>query len=178
MNDKIKNVIIIGINVCILTVCSWIKIPFVIPITLQTLGVYLICGIYDFKISFTSLIIYIILGLLGLPVFSSFQGGVGIILGPTGGYILSFIFVPLILEFFRKFLNSNEFILLGLSLLLSQIVIYLIGTLWFVFVYLESNNEYTFMSALITTVLPFLIFDIIKMIVSNIVIIRIKKYIR
>ena len=174
MNEKIKNIIITGMNVCILTVCSWIKFPLLVPITLQTLGVFLISGIFNFKISFTSLIIYIILGMLGLPVFSSLEGGLGVVLGPTGGYILSFIFVPIIIAVCRKFLKGKEFIRCGLSLFFSQLLIYLMGTLWFVLVYLKEGEQY-FFTALLTTVVPFLIFDMIKIIISNIIIIRIKK---
>ena len=86
----------IGMFTALITVCSWISIPTTIPFTLQTFAVFLTVALIGTKRSFISVIIYILLGAVGLPVFSGFKGGVGALLGPTGGYIIGFLFTALI----------------------------------------------------------------------------------
>ena len=66
-------------------ICSWITIPGAVPFTLQTFGVFLTVSVLGGKRGTSAVLLYIFMGLLGIPVFSGFQGGIGVILGPTGG---------------------------------------------------------------------------------------------
>ena len=74
--------------------CSWISVPLPftpVPINLATLAVFLAGGLLGAKYGSISIITYVLLGAIGVPVFNSFTGGIGIITGPTGGYIIGYI---------------------------------------------------------------------------------------
>ena len=75
----------------IMAVCSWISIPAMVPFTLQTFGVFLAVGTLGGKRGSLAVLIYLLLGAVGLPVFSGFAGGLGYMMGSTGGYIIGFL---------------------------------------------------------------------------------------
>ena len=79
-----------ALGAVIIAVCSWISIPTVVPFTLQTFAVFSVLGLLGGKRGTISVLIYILLGAVGVPVFAGFSGGFGVILGPTGGYIIGF----------------------------------------------------------------------------------------
>ena len=74
----------------LMAVCSWISIPTAIPFTLQTMAVFLAVGLLGGKRGTLAVTAYVLLGAVGAPVFANFSGGIGILLGQTGGYILGF----------------------------------------------------------------------------------------
>lgn len=153
---------------CIIAILAQIQIalPSLVPITLQTLGIYLTAMILKPKLAFTSSLIYILMGAIGLPVFAGFSGGIGILLGPTGGYIYSFPIMALIISFF----NKNEDLLTKLlALTLGTIICYSIGTLWFMYI-----NQASLISAISLCVIPFIPGDIVKIIVTIILSNKIK----
>ena len=81
-----------GLSVAFMTVSAWITVPFgPIPFTLQTLAVMFVLFALKPKEALTSIAVYLILGALGLPVFSSFRGGIAALVGPTGGFIVGFL---------------------------------------------------------------------------------------
>ena len=82
-----------ALGAVIIAVCSWISIPTVVPFTLQTFAVFSVLGLLGGKRGTISVLIYILLGAVGVPVFAGFSGGFGVILGPTGGYIVGFLLV-------------------------------------------------------------------------------------
>ena len=86
---------------CITAILAQIRftLPSLVPITLQTLGIYLIGLVLKPKIAFISSLIYILMGAIGLPVYSGFSAGLSTILGPTGGYIFSFPITALIISY-------------------------------------------------------------------------------
>lgn len=92
----------IGLFAVVIAICSWISIPTVVPFTLQTFAVFLTVSVLGGKRGTLSVIIYVLLGAVGLPVFSGFKGGVGALLNTTGGYIIGFIFSALIMWAFEK----------------------------------------------------------------------------
>ena len=83
MKNSIKEIVIVGINVILITISSWIEIPLIIPITLQNLVLFVIIGVFGFKTSLKSIIFYILIGLLGMPVFSNFSSGIVLIFSHT-----------------------------------------------------------------------------------------------
>ena len=95
-NSKVTDIVYIGLSAAIIAVCSWISIPLTVPITLQTMGVVLISGLFGAKRGTLSTLLYILIGAIGVPVFSGFKSGFGVLLGSTGGYIIGFIFTALI----------------------------------------------------------------------------------
>ena len=72
----------------LIAVCSWISIPATVPFTLQTFGIFVTVGILGGKRGSVSVLIYLLLGAVGIPVFAGFKGGIGALLGTTGGYII------------------------------------------------------------------------------------------
>ncbi len=117
-----KKIITIAMNVSLLSVLSQITIPLQpIPFTLQMFGIYLISFLYSPKISLYTLIVYLLMGFLGLPVFTGFKGGFSTFLSPTIGFIFAFPLVSLI--------NAKSHRSLGfiLSFILSSLVLYTFG---------------------------------------------------
>ena len=91
--DKVINLVYASMFTALITVCGWICIPSAVPFTLQTLAVFLCIMLLGTKRSLAAVITYILLGAVGCPVFSGFRGGIGTLLGPTGGYITGFVLI-------------------------------------------------------------------------------------
>ncbi len=145
---------------CILAPMS-IPIP-VSPVPITLTNLVILIGIYllGWKDATISYIIYLLLGLVGLPVFSGFSGGLGKLAGPTGGYLIGFIFLTLIAGLFvEKFPNNIPLIVLGM--ILGMIVTYLFGTIW-----LGYQMNASFLEALAIGVLPYLIGDGVKIVLA------------
>ena len=94
LSQKIKttDIAFIAMFSAILAVCSWISIPAAVPFTLQTFGVFLAVGVLGGKRGTLTVLTYILMGMIGVPVFAGFSGGIGCLLGSTGGYIIGFLF--------------------------------------------------------------------------------------
>ena len=89
--NKTRDIVFIGIFAALIAICSWISIPTTVPFTLQTMGVFTAVGLLGGKRGSLAVLVYILLGLVGLPVFAGFSGGVGVLFGTTGGYIIGFL---------------------------------------------------------------------------------------
>ena len=170
---KVKNykLIISGLFSAITVLCAWLTIPTAVPFTMQTLAVFLTAQLLPVQYSLLSVAVYIGLGVVGLPVFSNFQGGIGVLAGPTGGYIIGFVFIILTTGLAQKFFG-NKLIVRFFSMTIGLLLCYSFGTLWFMFV-----SKTDFLSAVIFCVLPYIIFDIAKMILSVILYKRLEKLI-
>ena len=92
-----SDIAFIALSAALMAVCSWISIPAAVPFTLQTFAVFLTTGLLGGRRSTIAVMLYIFLGAVGLPVFSGFSGGIGHLIGPTGGYIFGFSFTALIM---------------------------------------------------------------------------------
>lgn len=168
-NSIIRNICITGVFAGLMCVLSPISIPVgAIPITLATLVLYLIGAIFNWKIASIIVLVYLLLGTMGLPVFSSFQGGFQVILGPTGGYLVGYLPCVLI-ESLLLSLWPNKKWLFPISMVLGTIVLYAIGTIWFMF---YSNTD--FIKAIMGCVIPFLAGDAIKIAIATILGIRLR----
>ena len=90
MNTKlsITSMIYIALMAVIITICSWISIPGPVPFTLQTFAVFTALLLLGTRDGLISIVVYLLLGAVGVPVFSGFSGGIGHLLGPTGGYLI------------------------------------------------------------------------------------------
>ena len=134
-----------------------------VPISLGMLALYFVTSVLGMKLGTFSVLAYILLGLAGLPVFTGFTGGAGKLLGPTGGYIIGYIFMALICGFFvDKW--GNRLIMEILGMVLGTAVCYLFGTVWLA--YLAS---YTFYQALAAGVLPYIPLDAVKLAIALLV---------
>lgn len=157
-----KDLIKCAIFASIMAILSQISIPIPfasVPITMQVFGV-LLCGIIlKSKLAFLSQIIYLLIGSIGIPVFSQMSGGIGILLGPTGGFLISFPIVAFIVGYFFE-LNESKLKLIS-GMFLGIIISYIIGTIQFCLI---TNTS--FISGLIVCVLPFILVDLIKIILA------------
>ena len=149
----------VALSAALLVVCSLISVPAVVPFTLQTFGVFVILVILGWKKGCAAILLYILLGLIGLPVFSGAKGGPAALFGPTGGYILGFLLTGLCYWLYER-LGHERVPLQALSLLLGLALCYTFGTAWFIRVY---TGEITLGRALALCVWPFIIPDLIKL---------------
>ena len=159
-NSKVTDIVYIGLSAAIIAVCSWISIPLTVPITLQTMGVVLISGLFGAKRGTLSTLLYILIGAIGVPVFSGFKSGFGVLLGSTGGYIIGFIFTALIVGIVSD--KTNKLWALILSMVVGILVCYAFGTAWFAVVYAKTNEPASLATILGWCVIPFLIPDAVK----------------
>ena len=94
-----RDLTFISVIIALIAVCSWISVPSAIPFTLQTFAVCLIAALLGLRPGLWAVAGYILLGAVGVPVFSGFRGGPGALLGVTGGYIIGFLFTALTVGF-------------------------------------------------------------------------------
>ena len=175
--SKLQNTIYIGLCAALIAVCSQIQIPSAVPFTLQTFAIFLTCGVLGGKRGTVSVLIYILLGVVGLPVFAGFKGGIGALLGTTGGYIIGFIFTALIMWLFEKAFGKKT-IPLAISMICGLLVCYAFGTAWFILVYTNTKEPVGIMTALSWCVFPFIIPDLIKIVLALSLASRLRKIIR
>lgn len=131
-----------------------------IPISLTNLVVYLAVFLLGTKLGTLSYLLYLALGAVGLPVFSAYSGGLAKLAGPTGGYLIGFIFMAIISGIFIE-KSAGKLLPSVLGMVVGTLVDYLFGTIWFV-VLMKCGFWY----ALTVCVFPFLIGDGIKIAIS------------
>ena len=98
--SKTYDIVYIAVFAVIMAICSWISIPAAVPFTLQTFGVFVAVGVLGGKRGTLSILVFILLGAIGVPVFAGFSGGIGVLAGTTGGYIIGFLIVILHIVFY------------------------------------------------------------------------------
>ena len=166
-NRKIKDIVLISLFSAIIVVCSFITIPAVVPFTLQTFAVFLCLNILGAKKGIISILIYIFLGVVGLPVFSGFNGGIGALLNVTGGYIVGFIFSALIFWVITSVFNKKSRKIIKIIASFAALIgCYIFGTLWYILLFIKNGDTISFTGALTICVLPFIIPDILKILLA------------
>ncbi|MBR6531112.1 MAG: biotin transporter BioY [Clostridia bacterium] len=168
-----QNIITVSLSAALICICSWIQVPSAVPFTMQTFAVFFVSATLGAKRGVTALLVYILLGAVGLPVFSGFQGGIGALLGATGGFVLGFVPAALIVGLVSSKLGIKSVPCI-LSCTASLLLCYLTGTLWFAFVYGDGNLA----GAISVCVLPFIIPDIIKLTLAMLIAKRVRGVIR
>ncbi|MBO6092125.1 MAG: biotin transporter BioY [Oscillospiraceae bacterium] len=159
----------------LIAICSWISIPTTVPFTLQTFAVFCVLELLGGKRGTVSICIFILLGAIGIPVFTGFRGGIGVLLGTTGGYIVGFIFMGLI-YWLSETLFGEKLVVRFAAMAVGLIVCYTFGTAWFLFVYARSSGAIGVGTALSWCVFPFVLPDLVKMALAITLSGRIKKY--
>ena len=144
-----------------MAVCSWISIPYVVPFTLQTYAVFLAVGVLGGRRGTMAVLVYLLMGAVGLPVFTGFSGGIGHLLGSTGGYIVGFVFTALVMWGMERIPGSRT-VVLAVSMVLGLLVCYAFGTAWFLLVYAKTTGSVGLWTALGWCVFPYVIPDLAK----------------
>ena len=178
MNSKFRVVDLtyMAVGAALTAVCSWISIPSTVPFTLQTFAVFCVLSLLGGKRGTVSIVIYILLGAVGMPVFAGFTGGIGILLGTTGGYIIGFILMGLLFWLAEHFFG-NALPVRIVSMLAGLLVCYAFGTGWFLWVYARQSGAIVIGTALSWCVLPFILPDLAKMALAVGIAGRVKKFI-
>ena len=174
---SVRDMTYIALFAVVMAICSWISVPSVVPFTLQTFGVFLAVGVLGGKRGTLAVLIYILLGCVGLPVFAGFSGGIGILLGSTGGYIVGFLFTALTMWAMER-LPGNPILVSVASMVLGLAVCYAFGTVWFVVVYAQKTGPVGFWTALGWCVFPYIIPDLVKMVLALVLRKRLRAAIR
>ena len=174
--SKTYDIVYIAVFAVIMAICSWISIPAAVPFTLQTFGVFIAVGVLGGKRGSLSILVFILLGAIGIPVFANFSGGIGVLAGPTGGYIIGFLFSALLMWAMEK-LPGKKSVMQIVSMIAGLIVCYAFGTVWFVIVYGRMNGPIGFTAALASCVVPFIIPDIIKIALAYVLSRKLRKYV-
>ena len=152
----------VGIGAALIAICSWISIPLTVPFTMQTFAVFFVLSLLGGKRGTASIMVYILLGAIGVPVFAQFSSGIGTLFGTTGGYILGFLLTGVIYHLFT-YKTGNRGIIPAVALVIGLAVCYAFGTGWFVFVYTRTSGAVSIGTALAWCVIPFVIPDLVKL---------------
>lgn len=164
--------ILCGIFAAITAICSLITIPLgftPVPINLGTLAVFLTGGLLGKKYGAISITVYVLLGATGIPVFSGARGGIGVLAGPTGGYIIGYIAAVLIIGLTAEALTKRRKPqgkaapagLMAISMTAGLLVCYALGTAWFMI-----STSSPLWTSLVSCVIPFLPGDAVKIAIA------------
>lgn len=152
----------------LMAVCSWISVPTVVPFTMQTFGLFFTLRVLGGKLGMRVILIYLLLGAVGLPVFAGFQSGAGVIMGTTGGYVVGFVFSCLLYRLAEKLWGNRTAVQIG-AMLVGMLADYGFGTAWFILIYLRTVGEVSLAAVLGWCVVPFLIPDLLKLALAMVI---------
>ena len=162
MKLSTRQIILCGLFAALISILAQISIPLpftTVPFTLQIFGIAITGLILGSKCGFISTLIYLILGAIGMPVFANFAGGISVLFGPTGGFLLGYPLMAFIIGYAKEKFNSN--FITSISMILGLAIVYTLGTIMFSFI--------TILQSLIYCVVPFIAVDILKLILAYII---------
>lgn len=177
--SKTAYLVICGLFAAVTAICSFITIPLGItpvPINLATLAVFLAGGILGKKYGTISISVYVLLGAAGVPVFAGFKGGIGVLAGPTGGYIIGYVaaafITGLLIDCLVKLrsrttkksgvhIAAAETALYAVSMTAGLAICYAFGTAWFMI-----STGTSLWASMLSCVVPFLPGDALKIFVG------------
>ncbi|MEE0424543.1 MAG: biotin transporter BioY [Blautia sp.] len=166
----------IAIFAVVMAVCSWISIPMTVPFTLQTFGVFMAVGVLGGKRGTLAVLVYILLGVVGVPVFAGFSGGIGVLLNTTGGYIVGFLFSALVMWGIEKVFGKKPVVQI-ISMVIGLLVCYALGTIWFMVVYARTTGAVGLGTVLSWCVIPFIVPDLVKIALAFVLSRKVRKYV-
>lgn len=165
---KTRNMVLCALFAALMAVCAWISVPTgSVSFTLQTFALFLTLLVLGGKRGSVTVFVYLTLGAVGLPVFSGFQGGIGTLLGPSGGFLLSFMLTSLLYWLTTSLLGNGNLIKTA-TLCAGLLCCYLCGWLW----YCRFAPVNFFLWCL-----PYLLPDVLKLILAHFLAKRLKSII-
>lgn len=168
---KIKNIALCGMCAAVLVLCAWIAIPAGnLSLTLQTFGIFLCLGVLGGKLGALVILVYLLLGAVGVPVFSGFRGGLAVLLDASGGYLIGFLACGLIYWLLTSLFPKKQVF----AMIAGLLVCYCIGTFWYYRLYLSAGGSGT-LTVILLQNLIFLPADLIKMLLARQISKRISK---
>ncbi len=172
-----------ALAVALLTVCAWVSIPVgTIPVTLQTFAVAAVGALFGVKRGTVAVAVYLLMGLIGIPVFSGFKAGVPALMGATGGYLIGFVFDVFIVGLFSNIPLKHKAAKIALmygAMILGLAFCYFFGTLWFITVFNRGNaNAVGVAAALSMCVVPYLLPDAAKLLLASVLGVKLRGYVK
>jgi len=168
---SVYDIALISVFVAVISVCSFIVVPLAVPFTMQVFGIFLAIGLLGGKRAALCVGAYLLLGAVGAPVFSSFQGGIHVLFGQTGGFLMGFVLSAVVTGALIKRFKC-KLVSTFLSMLAGLVCCYLCGILWLVFAF-----SFDFWAATVFCA-PLMVFDIIKIAFAAVLSIRLKRFVR
>ena len=172
---KARNMALCGLFTAVLAICAWISVPMGdTVITLQTFGIFLTLGLLGGKRGTVTVLVYLLLGAIGAPVFSGFRGGLGALLGTTGGYIFGFMSTSMLYWIMTSIKDTPRIRLI--AMVLGLLLCYICGSWWYMTRYLTAAQT-TLGLVLLKCVVPYLIPDAIKLTLAWILASKLKRFV-
>jgi biotin transport system substrate-specific component len=160
--NRVIDLVVTGMFTAIICVMAQISLPVQpIPFTLALLSIFLTGALLPPRYALLSVISYLLLGGFGLPVFAGLKGGIQVLAGMTGGYLMAYPVMAFVTALFYKYIKKHKTFALTLGMLVSLALCYMIGTLWFCFV-----TGTGFITAFSICVVPYLTFDLLKIVLA------------
>ena len=171
------DLISIALFAALLSLSAWIAIPFgTLPVIMQSFALLCALGMLGGRRGTVAILLYLVLGMIGLPVFSGMTGGFAVLLGPGGGFLFGFLLTGLSVWLFTALFKGRSWAF-SLGATLGTILTYLCGVAWFMTVYASGSEHIGILTAISVCVLPYLIPDFCKFLLALYVIRTIKKHI-
>lgn len=172
---KARNMAQCAMFTAVLALCSWLAVPIGdLVISMQTFGIFLTLGLLGGKWGSLCVLLYLLLGAVGAPVFSGFRGGVGALLGTTGGYIFGFMLTSLFYWLVTSLWDTPAVRLL--AMVLGLLLCYACGSWWYMTRYLSAGSV-TLGVVLLRCVLPYVIPDGLKLAFAWLLTGRLKRFV-
>ena len=162
IDHRTRDNVFIALFAVLMSVCAWISIPTTVPFTMQTFAVFLALNFLGSKKGTVSICIYLLLGIIGIPVFSNGTAGLGVLLGTNGGYMIGWIFSGLVMWILEKLIGRRLWAQ-AVSMLAGLVVCYVFGTAWFMHVYAKTAEDVGIWAVLGWSVFPFILPDLVKL---------------
>ena len=167
----------IALFAVLMAVCAWITIPMTVPFTLQIFAVFAVLVTLGGRRGTYAVVVYLLLGAVGLPVGAGFQGGLGWLLGTTGGYIVGFLCIALLYWLLTAKLGESLPVVIA-ACVLGLALCYAFGTAWFMVVYARTSGPVGLMTALGWCVFPYIIPDLVKLVLAVLLSRRVKQFLK
>ena len=175
---KTRDLTLIALFTVLTAVCAWISVPVPAPFvqfTMQTFAVFAALLTLGGKRGTYAITAYLLLGAVGAPVFSNFRGGLGVLLGTTGGYILGFFFTALLYWLMTTKLGNTMAVKIAAGAL-GMAVCYAFGTAWYLVLYAQMGKPMGVLTALGYCVFPFILPDLLKLALALLLSQRVEKF--
>ena len=164
LNYSVRELTYMALFTALIIAGAWITIPIgPIPFTMQTFSIFLTLLLLGGKKGTLSIIVYTLIGAIGVPVFSGLKGGLSTLFGLTGGFIIGFILLGLVYWIITNTFKEKEWIKI-VALVVGVIVCYAVGVIWFTYLYSKDIGNISVSGSLAKCVIPFIVPDIMKLI--------------
>lgn len=170
---KAKEIVFVGLFAAITAVMAQISIPLPftpVPITFQLLAVCMAGAILGSRVGGLAILVYDLLGAVGIPVFSGFNGGFGVIIGPRGGYIIAFPIAAFLIGYIIEHTQSHKKVMSFVAMFTGLVIIYFLGM-----IQLSVITKMDMLKAFYAGVLPFIPLDIVKIVIAAFVSVPIRE---